>query len=111
MNEPSARTAAFRTAIGSFIEARRDAKLKGKNEDATTASKYAYDTWLADAARRVGQIQAVTHVLKATHPDARGSSMHFKPSTLTAHAEVGTHVLGDDYAEDVVGNAAALDVC
>ncbi|MEQ8595809.1 type I-F CRISPR-associated protein Csy1 [Algiphilus sp.] len=110
MNEPSARTAAFRTAIGSFIEARRDAKLKGKNEDATTASKYAYDTWLADAARRVGQIQAVTHVLKATHPDARGSSMHFKPSTLTAHAEVGTHVLGDDYAEDVVGNAAALDV-
>lgn len=101
---------AFRTAIAAFIEARREAKLKGKEDDADTASKYDYATWLADAARRVGQIQAVTHVLKATHPDARGSSLHVAPGSLPQHVEIGTHVLGDDYAEDVVGNAAALDV-
>ncbi|MFC4819557.1 type I-F CRISPR-associated protein Csy1 [Dokdonella ginsengisoli] len=100
----------FRAAIAGFIQARREAKLKSKDEDADTASKYDYDTWLADAARRVGQIQAVTHVLKATHPDARGSSLHVRPDTLPRHAEIGSHVLGADFAEDVVGNAAALDV-
>lgn len=110
MPELTDRGKAFRAAIAGFIEARREAKLKGKDEDADTASKYEYDTWLADAARRVGQIQAVTHVLKAMHPDARGSSLHVRPDTLPRHAEVGSHDLGADFAEDVVGNAAALDV-
>ncbi len=104
------RSQVFRSAIAGFIEARREAKLKGKGDDAETASKYEYGTWLADAARRVGQIQAVTHVLKATHPDARGSSLHVTPGSLPQHDEIGSHVLGDDFAEDVVGNAAALDV-
>ncbi len=115
MNETTerhTRSDRFRKAITDFIEARREAKLKGKEEDADTdaASKYEYGTWLADAARRVGQIQAVTHVLKATHPDARGSSLHVPPHTLPRHPEIGSHVLGTDFAEDVVGNAAALDV-
>ena len=110
MSELSDRGKAFRTAIAGFIDARREAKLKGTDDSADTASKYDYATWLADAARRVGQIQAVTHVLKATHPDARGSSLHVTPSALPQHAEIGSHLLGKDYAEDVVGNAAALDV-
>lgn len=104
------RVGRFRSAITTFIEARREAKLKGNEEDAETASKYEYATWLADAARRVEQIQSVTHVLKATHPDARGSSLHVAPSMLPQHSEIGSHLLGDDFAEDVVGNAAALDV-
>ena len=111
--EPSAttvRSAQFRAAIAGFIEARREAKLKDKNDDANAASKYDYATWLADAARRVSQIQAVTHVLKATHPDARGSSLHMAPTSLPRRAEIGSHLLGDGYTEDVVGNAAALDV-
>lgn len=110
MHEGASRSEHFRTAIAGFIEARRDAKLKGKEDDAETASRYDYATWLADAARRVGQIQAVTHVLKATHPDARGSSLHAAPSTLPRHQEIGSHLLGETWAEDVVGNAAALDV-
>lgn len=113
MNEtisPSARVGQFRAAITGFIEARREAKLKGNEDDAAAASKYEYGTWLADAARRVGQIQAVTHVLKATHPDARGSNLHVTPSALPQHTEIGSHLLGEDFAEDVVGNAAALDV-
>ncbi|MEA5668274.1 type I-F CRISPR-associated protein Csy1, partial [Stenotrophomonas sp. MH1] len=107
MAELTDRGKEFREAITRFIEARRDAKLKGKEEEGDTAGKYEYGTWLADAARRVGQIQAVTHVLKATHPDARGSNLHVRPDALPAHADIGTHVLGDDFAEDVVGNAAA----
>lgn len=110
MPELTERASRFRTAITSFIEARREAKLKGKDDGDDTASKYEYATWLADAARRVGQIQAVTHVLKATHPDARGSSLYVAPSQLTQRTEVGSHQLGEDFAEDVVGNAAALDV-
>lgn len=100
----------FRTAIADFIQARRDSKLKGNEDDADVAAKYEYATWLADAARRVGQIQSVTHVLKATHPDARGTSLHVRPDSLPQHQEIGSHVLGADFAEDVVGNAAALDV-
>ncbi|PIQ40827.1 MAG: type I-F CRISPR-associated protein Csy1, partial [Thalassolituus sp. CG17_big_fil_post_rev_8_21_14_2_50_53_8] len=104
------RTQTFRQAITAFIEERRDAKLKGNNTGIETAAKYEYTTWLADAARRVNQIQAVTHVLKATHPDARGSSLHLTPNNLPQHREIGSHLLGDTFAEDIVGNAAALDV-
>lgn len=100
----------FRSAIASFIDERREAKMKGNEDDASTALKYEYDTWLSDAARRVSQIQAVTHALKATHPDARGSSLHVKPDSLPRHTEIGTHLLGDDCVDDVVGNAASLDV-
>lgn len=110
MSELIDRGKAFHSAIAGFIESRKEAKLKGKEDDAETALKYEYGTWLADAARRVGQIQVVTHVLKATHPDARGSSLHVPPASLPAHREIGSHVLGEHYAEDVVGNAAALDV-
>ena len=85
MHSHTDRRILFQSAITGFIEARREAKLKGKEDDASTASKYEYATWLADAARRVGQIQAVTHVLKATHPDARGSSLHVAPSGLPRH--------------------------
>lgn len=104
------RAQAFRQAITEFIDERRDAKLKGNSTDIETAAKYEYTTWLADAARRVSQIQAVTHVLKATHPDARGSSLHLAPNNLPQHREIGSHLLGDTFAEDIVGNAAALDV-
>ncbi|MCU1747573.1 type I-F CRISPR-associated protein Csy1, partial [Pseudomonas sp. 20P_3.2_Bac5] len=106
------RTTLFRTTIASFITERKEAKLKGAetDDDTPVAAKYDYVTWLADAARRVSQIQAVTHVLKATHPDARGTSLHVEPSSLVQHAEVGSHELGNHYATDIVGNAAALDV-
>lgn len=103
------RSAAFRQVIEAFINERREAKFKDKDDERTTA-KYDYTNWLADAARRVGQIQAVTHVLKATHPDARGSSLHAPPADLPQHREIGTHSLGDAHADDIVGNAAALDV-
>ncbi|MBX8551542.1 type I-F CRISPR-associated protein Csy1 [Pseudomonas cichorii] len=111
-SRPTPRSTLFRAAITAFINERKEAKLKGNDEGegGQAAGKYDYATWLADAARRVAQIQAVTHVLKATHPNARGSSLHVVPQSLHQHAEVGTHVLGEVYADDIVGNAAALDV-
>lgn len=104
------RAAVFRTAIAAFIAERREAKLNGKEDAPDTTSKYEYSAWLANAAQRVRQLAMVTHTLKATHPDARGSSLHVVPNTLPAHAQIGTHTLGDRFDEDVVGNAAALDV-
>src|SRR5690606_1053760 len=111
-DQQSARSIVFRQAITAFIQERCEAKVKGLDaeEAASQAAKYDYHTWLADAARRVTQIQAVTHVLKATHPDARGSSLYVRPKALPQHADIGTHLLGDNYDDDIVGNAAALDV-
>ena len=105
------RALVFRQAIAAFIAERREAKLKGLDDEksAEAEAKYDYATWLADAARRVGQIQAVTHVLKATHPDARGSSLHVQLTFLPNQTEVGSHSLAD-LPDDIVGNAAALDV-
>lgn len=109
MQDANERQRLFHTTIQTFIQQRKDEKLKDSDDPDKTA-KYDYHTWLADAARRVTQIQAVTHVLKATHPDARGSSLYLAPIELPSHAEIGSHTLGAEYADDVVGNAAALDV-
>lgn len=66
--------------------------------------------WLADAARRVGQLQVVTHSLKAIHPDAKGTNLYVEPGQLSQGGLVGSHCLPADFQGDVVGNAAALDV-
>jgi len=111
--DPS-RSSAIRIVIAEFLQARLDAKLKELAEDDPKRSElrvqFAPLAWLQDAARRVGQIQAVTHSLKPIHPDAKGSSLFREPQSLAALAEVGSHVLGTDFDADVVGNAAALDV-
>lgn len=109
MQDANQRQQLFRSTIQSFIQQRKDEKLKD-SDDTDKAAKYDYHTWLADAARRVTQIQAVTHVLKATHPDARGTNFRIAPSELPKHIEVGTHSLGHRFIEDVTGNAGALDV-
>jgi len=110
----SNRCSAFRTAIERFLQARRDPKLDKLAPDDPKRdeliAQFTPEAWIDDAARRVGQIQAVTHSLKATHPDARGTSLYQQPDQLPGRAEVGSHVLGQDFAGDVVGNAAALDV-
>ncbi|WP_339806781.1 type I-F CRISPR-associated protein Csy1 [uncultured Marinobacter sp.] len=77
---------------------------------AALQEQFQYENWIGDAARRVRQIQLVTHSLKATHPDAKGSSLYAPPNSLGAKSLVGTHSLGASFHGDVVGNAAALDV-
>lgn len=105
----------YREAIHAFLQERLNAKLeKLKEEDGSKRqeliSQHQQGAWLEDAARRVQQIQAVTHSLKPIHPDARGTNLYVESSTQPRLAELGSHALGERFVGDVVGNAAALDV-
>lgn len=108
------RSAAMRSSILSFLQQRFEAKAEKLNGDSTKLAElraqFIPEVWLADAARRVSQIQAVTHSLKPIHPDAKGSSLYCEPTKLAKRPELGSHVLGAAFDADVVGNAAALDV-
>jgi len=110
----TARQAALHALIQSFLTARLNSKLEKlppddpKRQELLQQFLPAY--WLDSAARRVGQIQAVTHSLKSVHPDAKGTSLYCEPGSLTPVPVVGSHCLGDNFEPDVVGNAAALDV-
>lgn len=115
------RVTALRAVITDFLAARYKDKLEAVKEDANDPDaanlqreklrqQFIPSTWLEDAARRAAQIQAVTHSLKPVHPDAKGTNLYSPPNTLAAVALVGSHCLGDAFAGDVVGNAAALDV-
>lgn len=119
-NEPL-RVTALRAVITNFLAARYKDKLEAVKEDANDPDaaslqreklrqQFIPSTWLEDAARRAAQIQAVTHSLKPVHPDAKGTNLYSPPSTLAGIELVGSHCLGDAFAGDVVGNAAALDV-
>lgn len=104
-----------RQAIGEFIQTRLQAKLDKLKDDqheerAKLLEAHAPEVWLADAARRVGQIQQVTHAIKYIHPDARGTNLFSAGNLHAGDQYVGTHVLRDVLEPDVVGNAAALDV-
>jgi len=104
----------WRVLIHDFIRKRRDEKLEGLQPDdpkrQELMTQFEPATWLADAAKRVSQLQGVTHTLKAIHPDAKGSSCYAEPGQLPPLEEVGSHCLGSIFDMDVVGNAAALDV-
>lgn len=105
----------IKAVIAQFLTDRLQPKLEKVAEDDNEQrvllhAAYAPKTWIADAARRVGQIQQVTHAIKYTHPDARGSSLYSAGNQHASDSEVGTHTLGAALAADVVGNAAALDV-
>ena len=106
--------AGYRAAISAFLQERLQAKLdKLKPDDPQrdeVIASFAHDVWLASAAKRVEQIQAVTHSLKPILPDARGTNLYVEPATLPPLAELGSHALGERFEGDVVGNAAALDV-
>ncbi|WP_043103236.1 type I-F CRISPR-associated protein Csy1 [Pseudomonas aeruginosa] len=112
---PSPAEQELRQLIESFIQERLQGKLdklKPDEDDKRQAllAGHRREAWLADAARRVGQLQLVTHTLKPIHPDARGSNLHSLPQAPGQPGLAGSHELGDKLVSDVVGNAAALDV-
>lgn len=110
--------AALRGLVDGFIQERLQLKLdKIKDNEEEAASKrldlqqaHAREVWLADAAKRVAQIQLASHTLKAIHPDARGTNLYVDAAICTEAYLLGTHSLQAQRADDVVGNAAALDV-
>ena len=109
----SADAQAIRTLIDDFIAQRCEAKLeKLSPEDEKyhqLAAQFERETWLADAARRVSQLQVVTHVLKGIHPDAKGTNLFVSPDQLPPTTALGSHACVGNIS-DVTGNAAALDV-
>lgn len=116
MNDPAEASVStsYRAAITAFLQERLQAKLDKLQPDdpqrAEVMASFAPDEWLASAAKRVAQIQAVTHSLKPIHPDARGTNLYVEPAQLPALTELGSHALQGNFESDVVGNAAALDV-
>jgi CRISPR-associated protein Csy1 len=101
-----------KTAQDAGLSAELESSLETERKD--IESKYLPVNWLADAAMRAKQIQMVTHALKFTHTDARGSSFYF-PEGLSLsegmkNGEVLTTASLTNPIIDVVGNAAALDV-
>lgn len=113
---PPGESQRLKAAIARFLrEDRLQPKLdKLKDDDDEARQKLIAEhqpaSWIADAARRVGQIQQVTHAIKFTHPSADGSSLSSAGNPAAGASVVGSHVLGGAAAADVVGNAAALDV-
>ena len=109
------RQADLRNLISTFIQERCQLKLDKLSDDddekrQKLLDEHQRETWLEDAARRVAQIQLASHTLKPIHPDARGTNVYLQENQCVEHALVGTHVLDSGRADDVVGNAAALDV-
>ncbi|MCK0715244.1 type I-F CRISPR-associated protein Csy1 [Chromohalobacter sarecensis] len=106
--------AGIREVIERFIQERFDTKAEKLAPDdpkyQALVEQFQRENWLQDAARRVRQLQVVTHSLKPIHPDAKGSNLYAPPESLDEHQGVGSHVLPSDFDGDVVGNAAALDV-
>ena len=123
-----------RSAIEAFLAERRDTKLKALQKDyekkldgvaaediarpsevelefqektADLEARFTLRSWVADAAERARQISFATHPLKFTHPDAKGTSIYKLPSSDAPMDVVAT---APNSREDVVGNAAALDV-
>lgn len=107
--------AALRSLIDDFINERLQLKLDKLKDDEhekrqDLLQEHQRTAWLTDAALRVAQIQLASHTLKPIHPDARGTNVYLREPICTDDSIVGTHTLTTDRADDVVGNAAALDV-
>lgn len=119
-NEPL-RVTALRAVITDFLAARYKDKLEAVKEDANDPDaanlqreklrqQFIPATWLEDAARRAGQIQAVTHSLKPVHPDAKGTNLFVSPTQLEQLRVVGSHCLTNDFAVDFVCDAKLLPI-
>ena len=105
---------ALRACIHAFIDARLQDKLNKLNDDeheqrVKLLEEHRPAVWLEGAAKRVAQIQLATHTLKPIHPDARGSNLHVRDSLPEQPGLVSSRIL-QEADDDVVGNAAALDV-
>lgn len=105
--------AQLRQVMEQFINQRLQAKQKKTTDEAKRQQliqSHQPSVWLADAARRVRQSQLVTHALKYTHPEARGTSLYSRGNPAAGERLIGTHSLDGRVKPDVVGNAASQDV-
>lgn len=104
--------------IHQFFADRKAAWLNAKGKsDATeeeradleqqASERFALASWLPDAAKRAGQLSIVSHPSKFSHPSAKTTSIIAKAKPKTdGYLRTGNL----EYALDVFGNAAAMDV-
>ncbi|WP_116186940.1 type I-F CRISPR-associated protein Csy1 [Pectobacterium aquaticum] len=95
-----------RVALSGEALAAEELELAEKRRE--IEQKHEVRAWLTNAASRAGQISLVTHALKYTHSDAKGSSIFSAEAAADART-LSTATLAQP-AIDVVGNAAVLDV-
>lgn len=104
--------------IKKFLDERKslwlkDRVKKAKNEQEILDLKQQADDrfhlthWLPDAAKRVTQLNMVSHVSKFSHPSAKTSNIIANTTALNDGYVRSGNV---EYALDVFGNAAAMDV-
>jgi CRISPR-associated protein Csy1 len=98
-----------KSAITIFDEELEKLKNKYEEKKQSVIDGYQLEVWLDDAAKRVAQLTLVTHAVKYQNPDAKGSSLYAAEEESTDSFWVSTASLRHP-ANDVVGNAAALDV-
>lgn len=118
MKEPNPqRVAELRALIDAFLSRRLEADLKKLKPDDPKrlflSDKYLKEGWLAKAAESVKQIQLVTHVLKATHPDPKiyeATNLYVRPEDQFEQNVIGSHVLVGNFRADVTGNSAVFPI-
>jgi CRISPR-associated protein Csy1 len=121
MNEilPNNEVPSLKKIIEEFIQSRLNDKLeKQKKQLAEDEVKlqeikdsYLPENWVADAARRVKSLQLGTHAIKYHNPKAKGTEIYDAPKIQKNQSFVSSSTLTDNIRQnDVVGNAASLDV-
>jgi CRISPR-associated protein Csy1 len=104
----------MRRLLSAFLEERLQSKLDKLTSDDPKRDELRQQFipahWLEDAARRAGQIQAVTHSLKPVHPDAKGTEILIPPIQLEPLNVVGSHCLANDFAVDYVCDSKLLPI-
>lgn len=88
----------------------QDVSLSLAEERAEIEARYEINNWLTDAARRAAQVRLVTHAIKFTHSDAKGSSLFYSTAKNTASQRYLSTASLTQPDIDTVGNAASLDV-
>ena len=112
---PPASVAQIKAVINAFFEERLEPRLKKLNpEEEDARQKLLFnnrpENWIPDAVQRVKKIQQVTHAIKYTHPDARGSSLYASVNLPAEGVLIGTHTLAGNLSLDAVCDAKQLDV-
>ncbi|MHA7879061.1 MAG: type I-F CRISPR-associated protein Csy1 [Saccharospirillum sp.] len=104
--------------IHQFINSQCDKKIEEANGNEERISsikeKFKYKNWLEDLASRAEKsqggkapIKLATHVIKAIHPEAKGSCWRMElSSSVDSKSTVGTHSASLPLTIDIVGNAA-----
>ncbi|CAK0756596.1 CRISPR-associated protein Csy1 [Gammaproteobacteria bacterium] len=103
----------IRQVIQEFLKDRLEKKLEKETDEErrrTLEEEHRVENWIPKAAHRVTQLQQVTHAIKYTHSDARGTCLYSVGNAEAGSTLIGTHTLNGNSQVDVVGAASALDV-